>query len=152
MASYPIQIDPVLIEAPAAIVWGILTDFPRYPEWNQFTPRVESNLEIGGPVSLYVVLKNGKLTRQNLRLDVFEPPKCIAWSLPKMIHPWLLRAYREQQVRAVSETSCEYSTCDTFSGWIAGLVYRSQKDWVAQSFAVMAAALKERAETLVASD
>ena len=31
-------------------VWQILCDLPSYPEWNPFTPRVESSLRVGDPV------------------------------------------------------------------------------------------------------
>jgi len=30
----------IIINAPAAAVWSIITDFDSYPRWNGFTPRV----------------------------------------------------------------------------------------------------------------
>lgn len=146
MAGYSIQIDPMLIEAPAAVAWDVLTDFSSYPEWNKFTVKVTTDLKVGEPMHVYVA-RDGKVARQNFRLDAYEPPRLIAWSLPKIIHPWLFRAYREQEIKPVSETSCEYSTCDTFYGLIAGLIYKSQKDWVVESFTKMAADLKMRVES-----
>ena len=38
--------DEVEIEAPAALVWQVLVDFPRYGEWNTFCPRAEATLAI----------------------------------------------------------------------------------------------------------
>src|SRR4051812_34036771 len=47
--------DPVEIEAPAAIVWQVLTDMPRYGEWNPFCVGARSTLEMGAPVFMTLV-------------------------------------------------------------------------------------------------
>jgi len=48
------------IDAPAEKVFDILTDLEAYPEWNPFTPWVESPLELGSPVHLYARLRSEK--------------------------------------------------------------------------------------------
>ena len=39
--------ETVEIAAPARVVWQVLTDMPRYNEWNPFCVRAESALEMG---------------------------------------------------------------------------------------------------------
>jgi len=45
----------ITIEASAAEVWKVITDFDRYPEWNRFTPRITlptSELRSGAELDL----------------------------------------------------------------------------------------------------
>ena len=47
--------DHVLeIDAPPAVVWEVITDFPRYTEWNPFVVGCNSTLEPGTPIDLRV--------------------------------------------------------------------------------------------------
>lgn len=145
MPTHTIAIEPVLINAPAEKVWAILTDFSLYPDWNPFTPRAESSLKIGEPVTLYIPMKDS-MSKQTFVLEVFDPPREIAWRLPKLLHKAVFNAYRRQTVVPIDDGRCTYQTMDTFDGLIAGKLYKSQGDWVRRSFQDLAAALKQRAE------
>jgi hypothetical protein len=48
----------VEIEAPASVVWKVLTDLDRYAEWNTFCPGISSTLKIGDPVIMKVKTPN----------------------------------------------------------------------------------------------
>ena len=52
----------VEIEAPASVVWKVLTDLDRYSEWNTFCPGIKSTLKLGDPVTMTVKIP----TRTNL--------------------------------------------------------------------------------------
>lgn len=151
MSSHTISIEPVTINAPADLVWRVLTDFEQYPEWNPFTVRAESSLKLGEPVVLYIP-RGKSLMKQTFVLEVFNPPREIAWRLPKMLHKAVFSAYRTQQIEALDDDRCTYVTRDTFDGWIAGMIYRSQGPWVARNFEKLAAALKARAESVAAEN
>lgn len=148
MTSHCISIDPVEINAPAQIAWDVLSDLAKYPEWNPFTVKVISTLQIGEPVTIYIARDNGKQMKQQLRLEALEPPHKIVWSLPKLGHRRLFNAWREQHIVPLSDHRCTYSTSDTFNGWIAGIIYRTQQQWVSDNFRKLAAALKARAEAI----
>ena len=145
MAAHTISLEPYRIAAPAETVWEILTDLEHYPNWNPFTPRVESSLVVGEPVTLYVQRGKSQM-KMRFVLEVLDPPREIAWRLPKMLHKAVFSAYRTQKITPVDAASCTYETSDTFSGWIAGRLYRSQSTSVLKNFNRLAAALKERAE------
>ena len=151
MAKHVITIDPVEINAPAELVWQVLTDFSAYPDWNPFTVKAESSLVIGEPVVLYIPQgRSGKLSTQTFVLEICQAPNIIAWRLPKMGHKLLFNAYREQTINSTSATSCTYCTSDTFAGLIAGKIHKSQGAWVQKSFIKMADALKLRCEKMAA--
>ncbi|MFD2272720.1 SRPBCC family protein [Undibacterium arcticum] len=46
----------VQINAPASLVWDVLVDLDNYPQWNPYTVKVESTLEMGEPVNLFFCL------------------------------------------------------------------------------------------------
>lgn len=146
MPTHTITLQPVVIDAPADTVWKVLTDLERYPEWNPFTVRAESSLEIGSNVDLYI-RRGEKLMKQSFVLEVFDPPREIAWRLPKMLHKSVFNAYRTQKVVPIDERRCSYQTSDTFAGWIAGTLWRREGGWVLKSFDRLAASLKQHAES-----
>lgn len=149
MAKHIISIDPVTIQAPADLVWGVLTDFSAYPDWNPFTVKAESSLQLGESVVLYIPQgRSGKLNTQTFVLEVFDAPNKIAWRLPKLGHKWLFNAYREQTINATSASSCTYATSDAFAGLMAGKIHKAQGAWVEKSFHKLAAALKLRCEEM----
>ena len=72
--------EKVAIAAPADLVWEVLTDFPRYGEWNEFCPSIEATLEIGSPVRMRVDLGMG-LQEQVEFITVIDAPRKITWSM-----------------------------------------------------------------------
>jgi len=151
MATHTIALEPYPINAPAETVWTVLTDLKHYPDWNPFTPRIESSLEIGEPVTLHVK-RGDSLSKMSFALEVFDPPHEIAWRLPKILHKAIFSAYRTQKVVPVDAESCTYQTSDTFDGWLARTLYNKQNEWVLKNFNRLAAALKERSEAQFADE
>ncbi len=152
MAKHTISIPEIELNAPAELVWSVLTDLPAYAEWNPFPVKAESSLVVGEPVVLFIPQgKSGKLSKQEFVLEVFDAPNLIAWRLPKLGHKFLFNAYREQTIKALDEDTCTYTTSDTFAGLMAGKIYQSQSKWVEKSFVKMANALKQRSEELAAN-
>ena len=45
------------IEAPANIVWQILTDFERYDEWNPFIRLIDGRLKVGENRSRFFMVR-----------------------------------------------------------------------------------------------
>lgn len=145
MADHTTTIAPVTINAPATRVWEVLTDLEKYPDWNPFTVKAESTLQIGDPVVL-TIPRNGKMTKQTMVLEILDPPKLIAWRMPKMIHKKVFSAYRVQTIKEIDANSCIYETSDTFSGWIAGRIYKMTADYVMDNLTATGEALKNEAE------
>lgn len=134
------------IEAPRALVWEVLIDFARYPEWNPFTVRVETDRVIGGPVALTVNLY-GKTRRLKERFDAYEPPKRVGWGM-HLFGGRLLRGTRFQDLESAGEGRTRYRTSESYEGPLAWLVVKLTGPEVLRGFEANAAALKARAELL----
>jgi hypothetical protein len=143
--------DPIDIDAPASVVWEVLTDMPRYGEWNPFCVRAESTLEIGAPVKMSLVnyANPGQLTPNEEYVCAFEPERLLSWELPD--NPvWPYPARRDQVIEALSPDRCRYLSTDAFFGPNGIHVMRFCGQWVTRAFNDTARALKARAEAIYA--
>lgn len=144
--------DPIEIAAPAATVWQVLTDMPRYSEWNPFCVRAESTLEVGAPVKMTLVNYSnpGNLVPNVEFVCAFEPERLLSWELPD--HPsWPYPARRDQILTALGPSRCRYQSTDAFLGDNGIHVMRFCGDWVTRAFNDTAKALKQRAEAMYAA-
>ena len=144
MFEFVVGSHPMDIRAPAEDVWGILADVEKYGEWNPFTTRVESALEVASPVDLLVDMRFFK-TRQRQWIQAVEPPGLLAWGMAGGAR-LLLLSRREQRLETRGDRRCRYHTTDTFSGLLAPLVVLLFGRIVRRGFNDAARALKARAE------
>ncbi len=65
----------VEIAAPAAQVWRVLTDFPRYPEWNPFMSAVEGDLVEGNRLRVTLTAADGSEWREKPTIIRVQPER-----------------------------------------------------------------------------
>ena len=141
--------ETVDIAAPANIVWTILTDLPRYNEWNPFCMRAVSTLDIGAPVDMMLLnyVEPGRLVPNREYVCAFEPGKRLSWELPH-VDEWPYPARRDQIIETTGLQSCRYHSTDAFFGINGIHVMRFAGPWVKRGFDDTARALKARAEAM----
>ena len=147
--THEVRSVTVDIAAPQAVVWEVLLDYARYPEWNPYTVRVDSTCRLGDPVDLHLPdpSRPGELMHQREWVCLVDAPRQFAYEM--LPTPELdVHARRDQYVEAVSETTSRYWTTDVFTGPLAALVVEHSGDWVQAGFDAVARALKARAEAL----
>jgi uncharacterized protein YndB with AHSA1/START domain len=139
----------VEIAAPAAFVWDVLVDYPRYPEWNPYTVQVDTTLAIGSPIDLTLPAPDGSDTtfvnREFIR--VVDPPHHLRYDTGDEL-PGIF-GIRDQWITELGPNRCTYHTTDTISGKYADIVIEKTGTWIKSGFDAVAAALKARAEQLV---
>jgi hypothetical protein len=135
----------VEIHAPAERIFAILTDLAAYPEWNPFTPRVESTLEPGDPVHLYVRLRGKGLSHRVETVSANDPPRRLCWGM-KLGARWLLAAERCQTLTVLGEGRTRFVNQDVFHGALSPLVSWLFRSALERGFEDVALALKKRAE------
>lgn len=134
------------IDAAPERVWPILIDLGSYGAWNPFTYQVDSTLEIGSPVHLYVQMSPTRKVRSLCTVASVEPPHLLAWG-NIMGAPFLMHSMRRQTLEALPDGRCRYTTREVFQGLMVPLVMANAGAQVRQGFERVAQALKERTES-----
>lgn len=135
------------IDAPAERIFDILTDLKSYPEWNPFTPRVESTLRVGDPVHLHVRLRGERLAHRVEYVSRNERPSHLCWGAT-IGAGFLLSAERCQSLIRIDERRTRFVNEDVLRGWLAPLVMATFGGPMQRGFEAVAVALKQRAESI----
>lgn len=145
--------ETVTIDAPARIVWQILTDLDRYNEWNPFCVKAQSTLEMGAAVDMKLInyAVPGSIVPNCEFICAFDPERMLSWELPHS-EAWPYPARRDQVIEPVAADVCRYFSTDAFLGTNGIHVFRFAGPWVKRAFDDSARALKARAEELYASE
>lgn len=147
--SHLIESVTVEIDAPQALVWDVLVDYARYPEWNPYTVRVDTTLEVGAEVVLHLPDPSAPGTTFTTTevMRVIDAPRHLQYDTAD--HLQGIFAVRDQWVEDLGDGRSSYRTTDVFSGEFAQVAYDLQGQWVKDGFDAVAHALKARAEALV---
>lgn len=141
----------VQINAPAAFVWGVLVDYPSYPEWNPYTIAAETTLELGDRIDLTLPQVDGSdetfINREFIR--IVDPPHHLRYDTGEEMQG--IKGQRDQYIAETGPETCEYYTTDTLSGELLDLVVETTGDWIQAGFDSVATSLKARAEALYAA-
>ena len=142
-----VRTETVEIDAPASVVWEVLTDLPRYGEWNPFCVEAESTLEIGAPMKMLLnsYTSPGQQYPNVEYVCAVVPERLLSWELPHteaMPYP----ARRDQVIEAMGPDRCRYFSTDAFFGENARHVMFFCSEWIKRAFDETAYALKARAE------
>ena len=135
----------ITIDAPIERVWKILKNIDGYGDWNPFTPRVETTLQIGDPIHLHVRLVGKRLTHR-VEYITRNQPYTLGWEM-KMGARFLLYAERVQTLTAIDENRTHYMTEDCFAGWLRPLVLALFGRAMERGFSDCALGLKKAAES-----
>jgi uncharacterized protein YndB with AHSA1/START domain len=148
LRAHVVESATVEIDAPPAVVWAVLVDYERYPEWNPYTVRVETTLDVGTPIDLYLPdpHRPGDLFCTREWIAVVEPPRHLQYDTRDELDG--IHAVRDQWVQPLGAERCSYRTTDTFTGPYAAVVMELQGQWVSDGFDAVAHALKQRVEQL----
>lgn len=136
------------IDAPASLVWEVLTDFARYAEWNTFCPGLKTTGQLGDLVYMQVRIPGtDQIIPVNEYLVAYEPERLLSWE-QRPTDDNKDAARRDQYVEAVGADRCRYFTTDLFLGLNADTIMREHGAWVKAGFDQVARDVKQRAEAL----
>jgi uncharacterized protein YndB with AHSA1/START domain len=140
----------VEINAPASVVWQVLTDLDRYSEWNTFCPGIISTLKLGDPVTMQVKTPNSHEIGTAVEyLVCFEPERLLSWEA-RPTSQSKDAARRDQYVEALGPERCSYITTDVFLGLNADQLMKNIGAWAKAGFDDVARGLKKQAEAIYA--
>lgn len=139
---------PVLVAAPASVVWDVIADFAAYPEWNPLNRTFACAGGVGASVTLGVSwgpydgrLRDPTLTIREV-VTIWEPGRCLAFCDDR---GWAHRAERTQLLTETSDGTV-YQTWERWAGWFTPVIAAIYASRIRVGFAAASGAVKARAE------
>lgn len=139
------------IRAPLETVWGVLTDFAAYPDWNPHIRRVQGKVDNGTRISIHTRPPGGRLIVMRPTVISWEPPNELRWRSTFLTgrlftgeHGFRLEPTATDRVRFVQD--------ETFSGLLVPIYSRLRLPRTRRGFDDTNEALRDRAERMAAND
>jgi len=111
------------IQAPAAHIWGLLTDAKDFPRWNSTITRIEGQIREGGQLRVHVPGTDRTFTP---RVSGLIPDQRMTWT--GGFSP-VFKGVRTFELRPCDEGSTEFVMEERFSGLILPFVKGSMPDF-----------------------
>lgn len=136
----------VEINAPAQLVWEVITDLPRYGEWNPFVLECQSTLMPGEAINMKVKL-GSKLQAANEVMLENVAGKRLAYRM-KPVPPGALSSFRSHDIESLGTDRTRYQSHFELLGWMMPLVRGLMGKHLEAGFAGMTDGIQQRAEQL----
>lgn len=132
------------IQAPAEVIWEILSDIDHWGDWSVLYPRATGQVKIGAPVSATLALPGEEPREINPQIIEWVPYEQIIWGDIQW-RGWS-RSTRYFEIEEMAKTACAFSTGELFDGFISKRYGNKYRRAMKKGFAAMGEALKVRAE------
>lgn len=129
------------IRATPERIWSILTDAPRYSDWNPTVSQVDGRIAPGERIAVHTTLNPGRAFP--VRVATFEPPRRMVWRGGMPLG--LFVGERVFELVPHAGGVIEFSMREQFTGLLAPLIGRTIPD-LQPAFDGFVAALKREAE------
>ena len=133
------------INAPAERVWGVLTDFESFPQWNPFITLLKGEAKVGSRLEVRIAPPGGRAMTFKPTVQTVEPNREFRW-LGRVGVPGLFDGEHIFEITPIGDGKVRLVQRERFTGVLAPLLLRMVGDGTRQGFDAMNRALKERAE------
>jgi hypothetical protein len=134
------------VQAPASLVWEVLYDLERWPEWNPLDPQVSGVIRFGERLKLKLALPDQPPRDLEATILDWTPNEAIHWKTSHL--GGLVRSVRYFELEPMTETGCIFSNGELFTGMLGPQIARRLRPGLKQGFAALGEALRDRAEAL----
>ena len=136
------------INAPAEVVWQVVSDFASYPEWNPFIVRATGEQRPGARLQVTIAAPGVRaVTFKPTVLDL-RPGRLIRWK-GRLLVPGLFDGRHALSVDPLGDGRARFTTHEEVTGVLLPFLGKVMKA-SQEGFERMAAAVKVRAEALSA--
>lgn len=129
------------IHASAETIWAILTDAPKYPDWDPTVDRIEGTIAAGEKLKAFSKLSPGRAFP--VKVSEFIPSKKMTWSGGMPLG--LFKGERTFTLTEKDGGKVEFVMQEVFSGPLLPLIGRTIPD-LTEPFEQFAEGLKKHAE------
>ena len=133
------------IDASAERVWGVLTDFASYPEWNPFIRSISGEPTTGERLEVRIEPPGGRGMIFRPTVLKAEDNRELRW-LGHLLVPGLFDGEHSLALQPLDEKRVRFIQREAFKGLLVPLLSRSLDNNTLRGFEEMNRALKERAE------
>jgi hypothetical protein len=133
------------IEASAERVWGLLTDFASYPQWNPFIRSISGQPAPGERLEVRIEPPGGRGMTFKPKVLNAEPNRELRW-LGHLLVPGVFDGEHSLAIQPLGEARVRFVQREAFRGLLVPLFARSLDNNTQRGFEEMNRALKERAE------
>jgi hypothetical protein len=132
------------INAPAARIWTLLTDFARMSSWNPFIKSISGNLAQGDRLSVHIVPPGKSGMRFKPTVLTVRPERELRW-LGHLLIPGIFDGEHYFLLEPIGDGKTRLTQSERFSGLLVGLLSDALSATEA-GFKAMNTALKREAE------
>lgn len=133
------------IAASAEVVWDVLTDFARYPEWNPSLPSISGELQPGNTVSLTLAMPGRPSPKLKATFGDVEPGRRLTWH-GNAGADWIFAGTREFLIDAQPDGSVHFTHVEDVRGLLFPLFRAVMGSAIQRHHEGLNVALTERAE------
>lgn len=135
----------IIIDAPVASVWQILTDREAYPQWNPFIKEMQGDLAVGKTLRVNIQPPGQKAMIFKPQVKVYTSKQELRW-LGHLLFPGIFDGEHYFLLEAVGDQQTQLTHGENFSGLLAGLLFKMIGANTKAGFEAMNQALKQRTE------
>jgi hypothetical protein len=137
----------IAINATPARVWEVLTDFPRYPEWNPFVLEVEGTVRQNATIRYRFEMPRGVRIWTAATVLKFERDSELRFSA-HVLTPTVFRGDHYFVIQPAGQNSVTFHHGEIVSGLLFPVVQLILQNFGSPMFQALNGALKQRAEGL----
>jgi hypothetical protein len=115
-------------------IWDVLSDLPRWKEWNTLYPQIDGLLRIQQRLTIVEAFPGrDKATIRPMVVD-WVPNEQILWALGEMMG--LVKRIRYIEIEALGETGASsiLSNGELYQGLLGNMVGKSRRKWLKRGF------------------
>ena len=132
------------VQAPAEVVWRVISDLPAWSDWNPLYTRAKGQLRIGGRLTLTEQLAGQEPRIIKPTVVDWVPDAQILWRMSQ----GLLRRFRYMEIEKLSDQGSVFSSGEDWWGLPARFVGRDRRRAIRHAFEAMNEAVRDRAHAL----
>ncbi|MFZ5973699.1 MAG: SRPBCC family protein [Bacteroidota bacterium] len=135
----------IVIQARPEKVWGVLTSFPQYPQWNPFLKKIEGPLQEGAQITARIEPPGSSGMTFKPTLLVVSPARELRW-LGHLFVPGLFDGEHVFELYENTDGSTTFVQREEFGGILVPLFEKMLDNNTLAGFNAMNQSLKARAE------
>ena len=134
------------IQAPAELIWELISDFSTWEHWNPVHPRAEGQLKIGTPLSVHQVLPGEPVRVIQPVVQDWVPYEQLHWRSSRL--GGFVTAIRYIEIENMGPQNSTFSNGELFMGLLVRWVSKEDRRKLRAAYTQMGEALRDYAEAL----